>query len=133
MSPGRKAIYPELLARVAKQFEAELQRFLPSPHPARFGAYHLLSGFTTERPGKVSVVLQCAQGAIADRAMGIDFEQEAQSFRGHVPAPLLGEAQEETLIAGEAIDLLVVRAITVQFMQRHQGDADASVVGRVLA
>ena len=50
-----------------------------------------------------------------------------------VRAPDLAPAEEEALLGREAVDLLSRSAAVDHVEQRHQGDAQAAVVGGVLA
>src|SRR3954464_15692616 len=64
--------------------------------------------------------------------MRVGQSQHARTLRCNVLAPDLREAEEETLLRSEAVDLLFRLALKALF-HRHEREAGTAVVSRVLA
>src|SRR5438270_1410326 len=66
--------------------------------------------------------------------MWIGFSQQTRAFRSGILAPDLGKAQEEALLRSKSVLGLGGFGIFGHgFAQRHERDAQAAIVGRILA
>src|SRR4051812_1432526 len=106
--------------------------FPESPYAARRCLDHLRRRRATERFLELGHVRDDAVGAEAAWRMRIRASQQARDLVGPVLAPHLSPTDEESLLGREAIRLPQVVDLEA-LHQRHPSEAQAAIVGRVLA
>src|SRR5580693_442940 len=107
-----------------------------SPHMAGVRAHHGLSGLAAPSLLEFRHVLYHAVDAILPGRVRVDADPHTRELGTLLLAPHSSESQEEALFRSVAVDLLSLFAGLVigdHMFERHQCDARATIVGRVLA
>src|SRR5713101_5959412 len=104
----------------------------PSPRPAGVLPHHRLAGLAGEGVAELLHVADGADDAVSAGRVRFGLRELAGRLLGHVLAPHVGEAEEEALLRGEAVDERARLALQ-RLLQRAERDVRAAVVGGVLA
>src|SRR5436305_14890713 len=110
----------------------ELDRSVISPDPAGVLANNLAAGGAVEGLLELGHVGDDAVDPVAAGGVGVGLGAQLGALLGGGLAPDLAPAEEEALLGGEAVARGFRRGLE-GFLQGRQGDADAAVVGGVLA
>src|SRR5258708_23990434 len=132
---GRRSAATSQKYQARSQKPAASSQKLLLPHPTGLLRYHGPARFTSKGLLKFRHVLHDAVDAPAAGGVRVYADTQAQDFRCDIFTPHAAVAEEEALIGGEAVNQLVgvLFGLTHKFVQGHEGDAGAAVVGGVFA